>query len=400
MKGKRILICCNRTLHLGGIEKSLTTFLRSFNTKDNDVTLVLHDSEGVLHSELPLEHIKVFYTNSINASDYLKDDIRHLRVAEVAKGIWNRLMLRLDDDWYARIMYTYRIIRRGLVFPGHFDCAISFTSDYSDLSMIASVDADKRISFVHGDATHGRRAARLNDHLVRQMDKIYSVSEQAKDLFLQMHPDCKAAADVLHNVVIPDDIRKKAEAPAEGMIRDGTVTLCTVGRLEPVKGQQMVPEIAQMLRDAGWDFRWYLVGGGGLRKTLEEEITKRELQNRVILLGGKANPYPYMKNCDIYVQTSLSEAYCITVAEARILCKPIVTTDAPGLREQITDGENGIITAAMTPKALFDGIQDLLANPELRQKLTQRLEEEQHSEANPLQKLYDYIEESVVKETV
>lgn len=392
MKDKRILICCNRTLNLGGIEKALTTFLKAFNTKENDVTLVLYDDNGVLHSELPLDHIRVFYVNSIDASAMLREDIRKFQLGQVCKGLWNRLMLRLDQDWYARIMYTYRILERKLVFPGHFDCAISFTTDYSDLSMVAAADADKRVCFVHGDATKGPRSARLNDHLVRKMDKVYAVSQQAKELFVQMHPACEETSDVIHNVILAEDILKKAEEPVDDMICDGVLTLCTVGRLSPEKGQQMIPEIAEHLRGAGWKFRWYLVGDGSLRSELEQKIGELGLQDQVILLGGKQNPYPYMKKCDIYVQTSFSEAYCSTTAEAKVLCKPVVSTDAPGMREQFSSGEDGLIVDQMTPGALFEGIQLLLENPELRRKFSQELSGRANQGLNEIQKLYNFIE--------
>lgn len=393
MKGKRILICCNRTLNLGGIEKALTTFLRAFNTNENEVLLVLHNSDGVLHAELPLDKIKVFYTNTISSSALLKEDIRKLRLGEVVKGIWNRILLRKETDWYAQIMHAYRILERKLVFPGHFDCAISFTSDYSDLAMVVAADADKRVSFVHGDATQGPRAARLNDHLLRKIDKIYSVSERAKELFLQMHPACAPSADVMHNVLLCDEIRAKAEQSAEGMLLDGKLTLCTVGRLSEEKGQQMVPAAARILRDAGYDFRWYLIGDGGIRTQLEAEIEKEGLADCVILLGARANPYPYMKNCDVYVQTSFSEAYCTTTVEAKILCKTIVTTDAPGMREQFVSGENGLIVDAMTPEAIAEGVRTLLDNPELMEKFRTALQSESHDNTSELQKLYDLIEE-------
>lgn len=393
MTGKRILICCNRTLNLGGIEKALTTFLRALNTEANEVLLVLYGKNGALYPELPLDDIDVFYVSSIQPSKYLKQDVKNLRVAEVIKGLWNRLRLRVEKDWYARIMYTYRIIERGLRFPGHFDCAISFTTDYSDLSMVAAADADKRIAFVHGDATQGKRAARLNDRLVRKMDKIYAVSDRAKELFVVMHPECEKAMDVLHNVIIREDIEKRAEEPADGMIIDGKPILCTVGRVSPEKGQQMIPQTALMLKNAGLDFRWYIIGDGGLREELEHQVSQLGLEDCVILLGAKANPYPYIKNCDVYVQTSFSEAYCLTVAEARILCKPIITTDAPGLREQIISGENGLIVDAMTPEALFDGICLVLSDSEMRKKFADALCSESNSDSSPLQKLYDYIEE-------
>lgn len=392
MKGKRILICCNRTLSIGGIEKALTTFLRAFDAKNNKILLVLHDQAGPLYQELPLEDVEVFYTNTISPSQILKEDLKALRLLRVIRGIWYRIRLRLEPDWYARIMHTYKIIQPKLVFPGHFDCAISFTTDYSDLSMICSVDADKRICFIHGDATHGIQAARLNDHLVRQMDKIYAVSQQAKELFIQVHPQCRETVDVLHNVLLREDILTKAQAPAEGMILDGTTTLCTVGRLSEEKGQQMIPETALLLKEAGYTFRWYLVGDGDLRPVLEEKILALGLENQVFLLGSKRNPYPYVKNCHIYVQTSLSEAYCITVAEARILCKPIVTTDAPGLREQIIPGENGLIVDAMTPQAIANGIETLLHDPGTANRFIQRLQGDLARKTEPLQKLYDFIE--------
>lgn len=392
MNGKRILICCNRTMSIGGIERSLTSFLRVLDTKNNEVLLVLHDQKGTLHKELPLDGIEVFYVDSIDPSSILTEDIKHFRFLQVIRGIWNRAMLRLESDWYARIMYTYRIIQRKLRFPGHFDCAISFTTDYSDLSMIVAADADKRVCFVHGDATQGRRAARLNNHLLRKLDKVYCVSAQAKELFLQAHPHCVESADILHNVILPEDILSKADEPADGMLLDETPAICTVGRLSPEKGQQLIPEVAQLLLSNGYRFRWYVVGDGPLRPQLQQLIDKLKLHEHIILLGYKSNPYPYIKNCNIYVQTSLSEAYCLTVAEARILCRPIVTTDAPGLREQIVHGENGLITASMTPQALANEISSLLAIPQICARFIEHLKNASTEETPPLQKLYDFIE--------
>ena len=63
------------------------------------------------------------------------------------------------------------------------------------------------------------------------------------------------------------------------------------------------------------------------------------------IIGVKSNPYPYFKCCDIYVQTSRHEGYATTVSEAKVFCKPIITTDVSGAKEQIRTGENGFITS-------------------------------------------------------
>ena len=67
------------------------------------------------------------------------------------------------------------------------------------------------------------------------------------------------------------------------------------------------------------------------------------MENHVIILGKKSNPYPYIKACDIYVQPSRYEGNSVTVREAQILCKPVVVTDYSTVRNQVRNGEDGVI---------------------------------------------------------
>ena len=387
MNKKRILICCNRTLGIGGIEKSLTTFMKEFDTVNNDITLVLHDSNGELYRQLPTENIHMFFTDTVDSAKLLKDDIRYFRVVEIVKGIYNRVMLRLTKNWYARIMYTYRTIQRKLRFPGIFDCAISFTTDYSDLSMVVTANTNKRIAFVHADATQNPYIATLNDKLLQKIDRIYCVSESSKELFLKVHPNCTKAMDIFHNIINADEIRRQGEMLAEGMVLDGVPILCTVGRLSQEKGQMLIPETALLLRKAGYRFRWYLVGDGILRSQLESAIDELGLKDCVILLGAKVNPYPYMKNCDVYVQTSFTEAYCITLREARVFNRFVVTTDFTSVQEQIEDGHNGLI-ARKKPESLAEKIGEVLNNPKHYSVATVNTEQNE----SEMEKLYRYIE--------
>ena len=389
MKDKRILLCCNRTLGIGGIEKALTTFVKTLDTINNKVTLVLNNSRGELYQQLPTENIQILYTGNINSAEILKDDIKHFRITEIAKGVYNRVMLRLNQNWYARIMYTYRIIQRKLQFQEPFNCAISFTTDYSDLSMVLSANTDKRVAFVHADATQNPYIATLNDGLLQQFDKIYCVSESSKELFLKVHPDCANVMDIFHNIVDIDEILHQGELPVEDMVLDGTPTLCTVGRLSPEKGQLLIPETASLLRKEGYIFRWYIVGDGSLRPQLEQAINQLRLNEHVILLGAKANPYPYMKNCDVYVQTSFTEAYCITVKEARVFKKIIVTTDFSSVQEQIIDGHNGLISKK-TPESLAEKISAVLNNPE--RYWVKLAPPKEKPGGNDMERLYQYIE--------
>ena len=78
-----------------------------------------------------------------------------------------------------------------------------------------------------------------------------------------------------------------------------------------------------------------------------------------------------MKNCDIYVQPSRWEGYGITVAEAKVLCKPIVTSDIPEFREQLTDGVTGIIRKETEEMA--KAIIEIYQSEKLREMLIDNL---------------------------
>ena len=135
-----------------------------------------------------------------------------------------------------------------------------------------------------------------------------------------------------------------------------------------------------------------MVGDGPVRKKIEAEIRNNNVTDNVILLGTQENPYPYIKASNIYVQTSYAEGWCLTAQEAKILCKPVVTTDLPVMREQFTHMENGYITKGISPESLFEGIKTLLDHPELCEKFVQNLSKETHDNTNELYKLYDFIE--------
>ena len=110
------------------------------------------------------------------------------------------------------------------------------------------------------------------------------------------------------------------------------------------------------------------------------------------MLGAKANPYPYIKNADIYVQTSRHEGYCLTLAEAKCLCKPIVTTNFIGAYEQIENDVNGLITEA-NDKDIYESMLKLINNENLRNIFVNKLINDDISTELEINKLYKVIEQ-------
>ncbi|MBI1700571.1 glycosyltransferase, partial [Lactobacillus crispatus] len=144
--------------------------------------------------------------------------------------------------------------------------------------------------------------------------------------------------------------------------------IVTVGRLTEQKGYDISIKAAKNLRDRGINFKWFAIGEGKDRYKLQRLISKLNLSNNFFLIGRRDNPYPYIKNCDLYVQFSRHEGYGLSVLEARILDKPIVVSDLPVFKEQIKNRWNGLIVH-FDQNNLANSIEELYADYRLRNKI-------------------------------
>ena len=114
-----------------------------------------------------------------------------------------------------------------------------------------------------------------------------------------------------------------------------------------------------MILNSDINVKWYLIGFGGDESMIRQKIQEYGMEDHVIILGKKTNPYPYMAECDLYVQPSRYEGNCVSVHEAQILKKPVVITDYPTAHSQLTDGIDGVIVP-MDNKGCAEGITKLL----------------------------------------
>ena len=382
------------SMDVGGIEKALIELLKAFDYKKYEVTIWLKDNKGSMTTLLD-PRTNINYWGNVYSKDALQKQIKDFRIKETIRGIFFRFMCRFYKSSYdLNALYAMRSLPR--ITEKEYDCVIAYKaiSATSVANTLYRFNSAKRVLWVHGwvprDSNDFRYCDKVFNREYRKFDKVFCVSKMVSEYFTHDFPSTKNISSVFYNLIDADEIGEKALGNAE-MKTDHTC-LMTVGRLSQVKGQAMIPLTTRLLLDAGYDVYWYLVGDGDLRETVESEIQKYDVAEHVILLGTQMNPYPYIKNCDIYVQPSFSEGYCTTTMEAKILHKPIVTTDAPGMREQFVSGENGLIVDAMTPEALFEGIRTLLDHPELQAKFVENLSHEVCDNSGELQKLYDFIE--------
>jgi len=387
---KKIAICFNH-LVLGGAEKALFNFMHEIDDDQYEITLFTANLDSY-YLDVVDSKVKMRSSLADHSKNILIEDLKHFRFLRCIKDISLRVLVRVFRGSYFELglcALLHPMVREK------YDCAIAYKMNYEDMAFpIYRINAKKKCVVCHSstaaEQSKAGRFAPLLFFLLKKYDKIFCVSEQNQKELIETYPRIARKTEVMHNILYSEDIIQKSSAPITGF--DSKCSICTVGRLSKEKGQTLIPKTVRLLLDAGYTFKWYLVGDGAGQTEIEQNIQKYGVEDFVIFLGPQKNPYPYIKNCAIYVQPSFSEGYCTTTMEAKILRKPIVTTDAPGMREQFVSGENGLIVDAMTPEALFEGIKTLLDHPEMQQKFIKNLSYEAIDNPKELQKLYDFIE--------
>lgn len=389
MPQKKKLLFITSTMIVGGVERALIGLLNAIDKGCYDVTLLITKRGGPLEAEIPagvrVTHLSV---DIAHYDDRLLSQKRYWQWMSNKAIRWG--VHHIHDHW----RNTYLTLKTYPMFDETYDCVIAYKADDAMVTCVADkFTAQKKLLWVHSRLPSDRVFHSTYRKIIRRFDGVIYVSHALQDYTSSLFPTYKGVQVVIRNLVDTAGVPEKADSGPVPEFPKNSVILVTVGRLSAEKGQDLIPATVKLLKKAGHSIRWYLIGDGDLRGKIEDEIRANGVQDHVILLGTLLNPYPYMKRCDIYVQPSLSEGYCTTTVEAKLFCRPIVTTNAPGMCEQFISGKNGLIVDAMTPEALSEGIRTLLDHPELRQKFADALEKEAFDNAKELQKLYDFIED-------
>ncbi|MEG0267396.1 MAG: glycosyltransferase [Carnobacterium sp.] len=376
-----------RTLTNGGVEHS---FIRLINElKDYEITVVFAEDDKTL---LPLIKNKAAYVYLTDKGMGIRDKVY---LTQSFKNKKPYLFLKASFlTAHARITKNTDLLTKFLLRPykieeKEFDLAIAYDGGTKSTTpfVVEKIKAAKKVMWVHEDYTKLSPSEKKEGHkLFLHFDQIFCVSQGAKERFDEVYPELKAKTDVFYSIFNSQEFIQKAQQSVSDFQYEGTKIL-TVGRLSEEKGQEFLPEAAAKLKKSGYRFKWFLIGEGRIKGKLEKQIKKHGVEDSLILLGAKENPYPYYKECDIYVQPSKHEGYCLTMAEAISFGKPVVATNFLTAKEFITHGKDGLITE-MNATAIYETIKQVLDNPDLKLQLTRNCEKKSFNTVTEMQKFY------------
>lgn len=344
-----------RKMITGGVERALAAMLRQIDYNVTEVDLYLESLGGELFDEIPKE-VHCIQIPPIRGGEVF----RHPLLA--ARKLNALFKLRFFHPPYVEQCF----LSNRMLSPvsKRYDIAVSYHAPNTVpvFYVIDGIQAETKILWLHGELQTNAGENSLAYRYHERYDKIFAVSQYVKDGFLKLHPQKAPQTAVFHNYVDSDEIRRKAaNGPSFSDKFDG-MRILTIGRLDRQKGIDIAVMACKRLRDLGYQVRWYVCGEGAQREELEQMIAENGLNDVFILLGNQSNPYGYLKNCGLYVQTSRSEGYCIAINEARILCKPVITTAIKCAREQLENGVTGWIVP-IDAEAVGDRVSRCIDNP-------------------------------------
>lgn len=394
MPDKKRILFVNYSLHSGGIEKSLVTVLSLFDYQSYDVDLQLFANDGMFLSRVSP---KVNLLPPLFPVEY-KLNIRKAFFALIAKGhplvALCRLLVTfagLKGTMGERLVRMWNVESR-FIKPSkkEYDTVIAFMEGQPIYYAVSKVKSKNKIGFIHGDYTAMGLNKEFDLPFIQELNALCTVSESCKLALDDTFPQFSSKFHVIYNIVSSSFMRNMANERANFEDDFTGLRILTIARLSHQKGLDIaIPAIAE-LKSAGLKFKWYIIGIGPEEASLKALIEQLQIGDTVQFMGERANPYPYLKACDIYLQPSRFEGKSIAVDEAMVMCRPILLTDFSTAADQINSGENGLIVP-MTSEGIAAGLKDLLLNPERRAHFSAELAKCDYTNENELNKLYALI---------
>ena len=384
------------SLRIGGAEKSLVTLLNLFDYEKYQVDLMLFARGGEFEELLPKQ------VNVLDAPEMFKYSQIPWSSLKVKLKSPLKMLAQLKYSFAIRATRSDSVNQAVLLWKSYarciqelektYDCAIAYGQGGPTFYVADKVKAKRKIAWINAVYLPKGKYLKYIDMVYHKYDKLVGVSDNIEKLLLDTFHIQEKKITVVRDIIDASFAKRMARWSSTVLtdMSNGKNKILTVGRLSDKKGQDLAIQAAGLLKNANVDFVWYFVGDGETKNLLSKMILELHLENNVVLLGGRSNPYPYFENCDIYVQPSRSEGFGISLAEAKLFGKPVVATKFNSVKEQIQNEVNGLIVD-MSPEGIMNGVITLLTQKTLREKCVANALSEGIENKNEIDKVYDII---------
>ena len=374
----------------GGVSKSLISLLSVIDKSRYDISLLIVGADREHHNEVP-QGIQV-----------IMDPV----LAYVGAGVGGLLCLFKTGHYLLLIGSAIRLvlsqINRGwgglllsklmpVVTSEEYDLIVDYNGQQMLYYMVDKLRGKKKVSFFHSDYKKWPYYQAVDKKYYPRIDAIFTISPLCVQSMKDVFPEASHKIYLMENISSLNLIREKSNERI-AYTRSHRYLIISVGHISKVKGSDLALNVAKMLKEKGVDFEWLFVGEMHKDYNYQGFVNENNLNENVKFIGPTPNPYPYVKEADIFVQLSRFEGKSLSLDEAKILLKPIVVTNFSSVNDQFTNGFNASICQIEIIDA-FIKIKELLEDKTLRKRYIDNLEKTVVDNTSEIEKIYKLIEE-------
>lgn len=384
------------SLGSGGAEKSLVNLLNLIDYEKYAVDLLLFKREGLFLSQIPKKVRLLQPTDSLQYA-YKIDRGMFSSVSGIKAGI-----LRGTSTFVCKLLYKenarqqrwIKFYKRYLPnLEEEYDVAIGFLEGDASYYVIDKVNAKKKILWIHNDFNEIKKYedAKIYEKYFQKADSVVSISDKCVQILKQNYPALVNKFYYLPNLTSGSLLKKMSEEFEVSEFEKNQFNVLSIGRLTRQKGYDFAIDAVKILKEKYSDIHWWIIGAGELEEQLKKQVKDNDLEEYITFLGLRANPYPYIRSCDLLVQPSRWEGKSVVLDEAKILAKPILATNYSTIKDQLKDKKEGLITD-ISPNAIAEGIIELRENPQLYNSIQCYLDKHEYGNEKEILQYYELLE--------
>lgn len=393
---KKNIVFVIPSLDAGGAEKSLVNLLTTINYSLYAVDLVLLHNKGTFLSMIPKEVtiIPLNSTYSIFTKTLSVSILAFLKKGRLDLA-GNRILFffknRFIKNKSIAEQRSWKNIKSSLdILDKEYHAAIGFLEKSSIYFTLDKIKATKKIGWIHTNYSNSGMNAAFDLNYFKNIDALVTVSPDCASDLKNHFPSIANKIHVVLNIISTKTINLLANEKLDRILEKNTII--TIARLSPEKGIDLALKASKILKERNVNFQWIIIGDGNERLSLENKIKQYKLQKEFQLLGLRQNPYSYIKAAQIYVQPSRYEGKSMAIEEAKMLQKPIISTNYKTAKEQIEHKITGIITEINAQSIALE-VEKLLSDSISQDKLIKNLANQSFGTEDEIVKLYKLINE-------
>lgn len=366
---KKRVVIRSGSLRMGGLERILIEVLQTINKEKYNISLIIDDDcgeEDIFKKDIPSQ-IDYYFLKS----EELMKKISYYRARKnniFYKGLYN---FYLSYSKYIACKNMQKLVKK----IGEIDVLIDFDAGAS--KYIDKIEASRKIVWIHNSIPSLKKKRDKIERFGKRLacyDKVVAICDEMKIELENIYPYLKNKVVRIYNPFNFERIENLSLDMSEISLEEQKLLnekyMIAISRLDNVqKDYPTLLKAMKILKERKIDEKLYIVGDGPSKVEIEEEIKRLELEENVIILGRRKNPYIWLKNSDFFVHSSKYEGLPTVLIEALICDKLVVSSDCPtGPKEILANETCGRLFEVGDYKKLAELLEEYIKNKELKEK--------------------------------